>query len=117
MTENEKMAERIRDKRIENKLTMEELGALVGVQPSAVNKWEKGIVSNIPRSRIARLAKVLNCNPVWLMGIDESPENTESYNLGHQMRMLKELSKSNPKAYEEISNKLNDLYNKYCGSN
>lgn len=70
----DKMGTRIREKRIEYGYTMEELGKLVGVQPSAVNKWEKGMVTNIKRSTVLKLAKVFHCNPSWIMGYDEPKE-------------------------------------------
>lgn len=64
------MGDRIKMKREENGLTMAELGSILGVQASAVNKWEKGHVSNIKRSTIAQMAKLFDVNPVWLMGLD-----------------------------------------------
>lgn len=66
------MGKRIHDKRIENGMTMEELGDLVGVRRSAVNKWEKGQVTNIKRSAIEKMAKTFDCDPVWLMGMEGS---------------------------------------------
>ena len=64
------MGDRIKMKREENDLTMAELGAILGVQASAVNKWEKGHVSNIKRSTIAKMADLFDVNPVWLMGLE-----------------------------------------------
>lgn len=71
------MGYRIHKKRIEKGLTMEELGEMVGVKSSAVNKWEKGIVENIKRDTIAELAKIFNCSPVWLMGYDTQEQLEE----------------------------------------
>jgi len=62
------MGQRINQKRLEKGLTMEELGKMVGVGASAVNKWEKGNVENLKRSTIQKLADIFNCSPVWLMG-------------------------------------------------
>lgn len=72
------MGDRIKMKREENGLTMAELGSILGVQASAVNKWEKGHVSNIKRSTISQMAKLFDVNPVWLMGID-GPEEVEGF--------------------------------------
>lgn len=66
-----KLAERIYQKRIEMGLTMKELGDKVGVQHSAVNKWEKGIVQNIKAETIKKLSEIFNVSPIWLMGWDE----------------------------------------------
>lgn len=72
---DELMGSRIRSKRIEKSMTMEQLGNLVGVQKSAVNKWEHGIVKNMKRSIISKLANILDVSPAWLMGFDEEAIN------------------------------------------
>lgn len=65
------MGERIREKRIENNFTMKELADKLGVQPSAVNKWEKGIVTNIKITTIQDIASIFGCSPVWLMCLSD----------------------------------------------
>lgn len=65
------MANRIKTMRLKCNLTMEELGSRLGVGKSAVNKWEKGLVKNIKRSTIEQMAKIFDCSPIWLMGMDE----------------------------------------------
>lgn len=54
------------------RMTQEELGNRLGVQKSAIRKYEKGIVDNIPRSRIALMAEIFGVDPVWLMGFEDS---------------------------------------------
>ena len=62
------MGERIKQCRLEKDLTMEELAEKVDVKKSAVNKWEKGLVQNLKRSTILKLAKLFEVSPNWLMG-------------------------------------------------
>ena len=50
----------IKDARLAKGMTQEELGNLVGVQKSAIAKYENGRVVNIKRSTLQRLAKVLD---------------------------------------------------------
>ena len=50
----------IKDARLAKGLTQEELGNLVGVQKSAIAKYENGRVVNIKRSTLRKLAEVLN---------------------------------------------------------
>lgn len=50
----------IREARMSKGLTQEELGKLVGVQKSAIAKYENGRVVNIKRSTLQKLATVLN---------------------------------------------------------
>ena len=50
----------IKEARLEKGLTQEQLGELVGVQKSAIAKYESGRVVNIKRSTLQKLAKALN---------------------------------------------------------
>lgn len=54
------IGELIKRARIESGLTQEELGKLVGVQKSAIAKYENGRVVNIKRSTLQKLAEALN---------------------------------------------------------
>lgn len=54
------IGELIKKARIDKGLTQEELGKLVGVQKSAIAKYENGRVVNIKRSTLQKLADVLN---------------------------------------------------------
>ena len=66
------MGQRIKQCRLHMHMTQEELGNRLGVQKSAIRKYEKGIVDNIPRSRIALMAEIFGVDPVWLMGFEYS---------------------------------------------
>ena len=67
------MGTRIRDARLAKGMTQEELGKLVGVQKSAIAKYEKGRVVNIKRSTLQKIAGALNMNPTNLI-FEESPK-------------------------------------------
>ena len=69
------MGKRIRDKREECRLTMEELGEKVGVSRQAICKWEKGDVKRIDREHIDCLARIFHCSPAWLMGFNENEDD------------------------------------------
>lgn len=71
------LGDKIRKLRTDRKMTMEELADLIGVQRSAVNKYEKGIVVNLKRSTIASLARVFNVPPSYFLDDDDSPEITD----------------------------------------
>lgn len=61
------MGLRILQKRKEKDMTMEELGKAIGVNASAINKYEKGLVTNIKRETIKAMADIFDCSPSWLM--------------------------------------------------
>ncbi len=66
--------ERIRQLRIEHQMTQEELGARVGVQKAAIYKYENGLVVNLKRSILEKLAIVLDTTPTYLMGMEDSEQ-------------------------------------------
>lgn len=70
--------EKIRQLRKEHSLTQTELGAKIGVQKAAIQKYEKGTVTNIKRDSLIKLAKILDTTPEYLLGWEETPENVES---------------------------------------
>ena len=65
------MAERIKERRKIMGYTQTELGEKIGLQASAIAKYENGRVENIKRSIISNMAKVLDCSPSYLMGLDD----------------------------------------------
>jgi len=65
------MGKRIRDLRIAAELTQEELGEKVGLQKSAIAKYENGKSENMKRSVIKKMADVLGVSPSYLMGLED----------------------------------------------
>src|SRR5574344_717911 len=59
--------DRIKQLRIQKQLSQEELGRIVGVQKSAIAKYESGRVENLKRSTIEQLADSLATTPAYLM--------------------------------------------------
>lgn len=64
----------LKDRRIELGLTLEQVGELVGVGKSTVRKWENGLIENMGRDKISKLAKALQVSPLFIMHI-EDPDN------------------------------------------
>ena len=73
------VGEKIRARRIELNMTMDDLGRAIGVQRSAINKYEKGMVE-LTASKIAALAKVLDV-PVFYL-LDDDPDDIDQARLG-----------------------------------
>lgn len=72
------MGERIAYYREKQGLTMDQLGEMLGVQRSAINKYEKGYVENIKRSVIQQMAEIFGISPCYLMWGDESERQSEN---------------------------------------
>lgn len=54
------IGQKIKEARLAKGLTQEELGAIIGLQKSAIAKYENGRVVNIKRSTLQKLAKALD---------------------------------------------------------
>lgn len=65
------MGDRIRALRTQKGMTLDELGEKVGVRKSAIYKYEKGLVVNLKRDTIEKLAQALDVSPTVLMGLDD----------------------------------------------
>lgn len=64
------VGELIKQTRLQRGMTQEELADKVGVQKSAIAKWENGRVSEIKRSNLKNLADALGLAPTQLLGND-----------------------------------------------
>lgn len=62
------IGEKINQLRIKKGLTLEQIGDAVGVNKATVMKWESGMIKNMRRDKIAKLAEVLGTSPAYLMG-------------------------------------------------
>lgn len=67
------VGERIRQRRLELKMTMEELGDKIGVQKSAINKYEKDDI-DMKASKIKALHDVLGLSYLELLDDEDSED-------------------------------------------
>lgn len=72
------MGDKIRELRTKKNMTLEQLGDLVGVGKSTVRKWENGMIANMRRDKIAKIADALGVSPAYLMGWDEVKPSDQS---------------------------------------
>lgn len=62
------IGKRIKSLRLSKNMTLEEIGAYVGVSKTTIQRWESGEIRNMRRDKIARLAEVLGTTPGELIG-------------------------------------------------
>ena len=60
--------DRIKTLRTSKGLTQEELGDMIGIKKAAINKYETGLVVNLKRTTIMKLADALGVSPA--KGVD-----------------------------------------------
>ena len=70
------IGERIKYLRTLADMSQEELGNRVGVQRAAINKYEKGSVTNIPITTIEKIAVVFDVSPTYIVGWNDTSTNT-----------------------------------------
>ena len=98
--ENE-LSIKIKQLRLEQEMTLEQVANIVGVGKSTVRKWETGMIANMKRDKIALLAKALSTTPAYLMGWkEETPKKEETLTNGEQL--LLELFRQVPENKQEM---------------
>lgn len=68
------LRERLKTLRIQQNLTLEQVGSAVGVGKSTVRKWENGDIKNMGIDKVEKLAAALNTTPARLMGWENSQQ-------------------------------------------
>lgn len=103
--------ERIRQLRIQHQMTQEELGAKVGVQKAAIYKYENGLIVNLKRSTLEKLAIVLETTPTYLMGLedDENDSSILSELTPQQSALLLSFDQLNEEGQQKAVDYVDDL--------
>lgn len=103
--------ERIRQLRIQHQMTQEELGAKVGVQKAAIYKYENGLIVNLKRSTLEKLAIVLETTPTYLMGLedDENDSSILSELTSQQSALLSSFDQLNEEGQQKAVDYVEDL--------
>jgi transcriptional regulator with XRE-family HTH domain len=71
------VGEKIKNARLAKGMTQEELGVILGVQKSAIAKYESGRVVNIKRSTLKKISDVLGIRPSELI-FEEAQKNNDT---------------------------------------
>lgn len=87
------IGKKIYDRRKELNLTLEDVGNACGVGKSTVRKWENGMIKNMGRDKISKLASVLDINPVELVPMSPEVKTIEVKTLETPVRLYAKGSK------------------------
>ena len=78
-------------------LTLEDVGNAVGVGKSTVRRWENGMIKNMGRDKISKLAKILKMDAVeFVPGDEQKSKHHDQYTGSDDIEMLEALHQ-NPK--------------------
>ena len=106
------IGEKIRNARIAKNMTQEEFGELLGIQKSAVAKYENGRVVNIKRSTLKKISDILDIPPYELIfeEFEEMQKNNDILaDIIVRMRTDEEFSDVVKTLYGLDSDKLNGI--------
>ncbi|OAA93047.1 helix-turn-helix domain-containing protein [Clostridium coskatii] len=70
--------EKIKNRREELGLTLQEVGEYLGVSKATVQRYESGEIKNLKLGTIEKLAQILKISPSYLMGWNDPEENKVS---------------------------------------
>ena len=82
------IGERIKQLREANSLTQEELAKRLETSKQTIYKYENQIITNIPSDKIEILAKIFKVSPIYLMGWDETNEESPPKKKGIKIPVL-----------------------------
>ena len=91
-----KINERIKERRLELGLTLNDVAKALGVAESTVLRYESEEIKNMGIDKIENLARVLLCSLSYLMGWEEKKEQID----------IEKLNKTNQAKMEEYYNLL-----------
>lgn len=69
----------IKERRIELGLTLEQVAEKVGTSKQTIQRYETGVISNIPSDKIEALAVALQTTPQHIMGWDIEDDIPDTY--------------------------------------
>lgn len=79
MSEMNTFRENLKKIRKSKRITLKELAESCGVQEATVQRYESGVISNIPYDKLVAISNALDVSPAALMGWQE-PEETAAIN-------------------------------------
>ena len=75
------LANKLRAKRLENNLSLQEVADKLGVSKVTVSRYETLDITNIPSDKIEGMAKLYNTTPAFLMGWENKKEEKSNINM------------------------------------
>jgi repressor LexA len=96
------MSRKIKELRLSQGMTLEQVANIVGVGKSTVRKWETGAIANMKRDKIALLAKALSTTPAYLMGWFESEPIENNIKITEDEQKLLDLFRRVPEDKQQM---------------
>ena len=108
------LKENIKSKRIERKMTLEDLAKSVGVSRQTIQRYESGVIGNIPSDKIELIARALDTSPAYLMGWEQIDTN---FSGKEAPKEISDKFKNNVYKFHGDYKELHDIYGKLSSPN
>lgn len=108
------LKENIKSKRIERKMTLEDLAKSVGVSRQTIQRYESGVIGNIPSDKIELIARALDTSPAYLMGWEQIDTN---FSGKETPKEIYDKFKNNVSKFHGEHKELLDIYEKLSSPN
>ena len=69
------LKENIKNRRLELNLTLEDVSKKLSVSKPTLQRYESGVISNVPFEKVEKLAAILGTPPTCLMGWNEKEQS------------------------------------------
>ena len=99
------LKENIKMIRTQKNMTLEDLAKKVGVSRQTIQRYESGVIGNIPSDKIELIAKALRTSPADLMGWTNNSKDTCTYNPLSENRLVSFNVSEAPPTYEVENNR------------
>lgn len=77
------LKENIKKYRLGKEMTLDDVANKLGVSKPTIQRYESGVIVNIPPDKIEKLAEIFNTTPSELMGWEDSEDSNYENKLGH----------------------------------
>lgn len=104
------LKENLKNRRLELNMTIEEVAKQLSVSKPTMQRYESGVISNIPSDKIEKLAEILDTTPSALMGWDNENNNKASSLTSEQKLLLKKFDSLDDMGKHTVNTILNLEY-------
>lgn len=84
------IGDRIKNLRLEQEMTLQQVGDYIGVSRATVQRYESGEISSVPSDKIEKLADLFLVSPAVIMGWEGMPKKVKAKN-NKQIPIYKDL--------------------------
>ncbi|MDQ0151183.1 helix-turn-helix domain-containing protein [Eubacterium multiforme] len=86
---------RIQSRRLELQLSYQDLASKTNMSKSTLQRYETGLIKNMPVDKLGIIAKALDVSPLWLLGLNENNNELSKEEENHieDLRKLNDIGK------------------------